>query len=45
MCVVAAWSAFMDFVLAVVPWVLFWDVKMKSLEKIGLIVAMSLGIL
>jgi len=41
----AAYSAFLDFVLAGVPWLLFWDIKMLAAEKIGLIVAMSLGVL
>lgn len=40
-----AWSAFLDFALAIIPWLVFWDVKMRTPEKIGLIVAMSLGVL
>ncbi len=35
----------MDFVLAIFPWLLIWGVQMKTPEKIGLIIAMSLGIL
>jgi hypothetical protein len=41
----AAWSAFLDFLLAMVPWLLFRDMKMMAAEKAGLIVAMSLGLL
>ncbi|KAH8901087.1 hypothetical protein GQ53DRAFT_835043 [Thozetella sp. PMI_491] len=39
-----AWSALMDFVLAGVPWLLLWGVRMKTAEKVGLVIAMSLGI-
>ncbi len=40
-----AWSALVDFVLAIFPWLLIWGVQMKTAEKVGLIIAMSLGIL
>lgn len=40
-----AWSAAMDFVLAVFPWLLIWQLQMKRVEKFGVGVAMSLGIL
>jgi hypothetical protein len=35
----------MDFVLAVFPWLLIWQLQMKRMEKFGVGVAMSLGIL
>ncbi|OTB05616.1 hypothetical protein M426DRAFT_10365 [Hypoxylon sp. CI-4A] len=40
----SAYSALMDFVLAVLPWPLIWHLKMKTKEKIGTAVAMSMGI-
>ncbi|KAI1409017.1 hypothetical protein F5Y13DRAFT_171333 [Hypoxylon sp. FL1857] len=39
-----AYSALMDFVLALLPWPLIWHLKMKTKEKIGVAVAMSMGI-
>ncbi len=35
----------MDFVLAIVPWLLIWGVQMRTHEKVGLVIAMSLGVL
>ena len=35
----------MDFVLAAFPSILLWNIQMKTTEKIGVVVAMSLGIL
>jgi len=35
----------MDFVLAIFPWILIWHLRMRMVEKIGVGVAMSLGIL
>ncbi|KAJ4288799.1 hypothetical protein N0V88_007126 [Collariella sp. IMI 366227] len=40
----AAYSAWMDIVLAVLPWKFLWGLQMKRKEKVGVIVAMSLGI-
>ncbi|KAK3942897.1 hypothetical protein QBC46DRAFT_339149 [Diplogelasinospora grovesii] len=39
------WSAAMDFVLALFPWFLIWRLNMQKMEKIGVCIAMSLGIL
>ncbi len=35
----------MDFALALVPWVLMWNIQMDRREKLGVSVAMSLGVL
>jgi hypothetical protein len=35
----------MDFVLVLIPWYLLWGVNMRTLEKIGVCIAMSFGIL
>ncbi|KAK8046080.1 hypothetical protein PG996_014144 [Apiospora saccharicola] len=40
-----ALSAFMDFALALFPWLIIWKLQMRMQEKIGTAVAMSLGIL
>ncbi|KAI0384188.1 hypothetical protein F5Y04DRAFT_293521 [Hypomontagnella monticulosa] len=40
----AVYSALMDFVLALLPWPLIWHLKMKTKEKIGVAIAMSMGI-
>ncbi|KAK8036179.1 hypothetical protein PG993_008793 [Apiospora rasikravindrae] len=40
-----ALSAFMDFALALFPWLIIWKLQMRLQEKIGTAVAMSLGIL
>ncbi|KAI1106219.1 hypothetical protein F4804DRAFT_348976 [Jackrogersella minutella] len=40
----SAYSALMDFVLALLPWPLIWHLKMRTKEKIGVAVAMSMGI-
>ncbi|KAK3377074.1 hypothetical protein B0T24DRAFT_509333, partial [Lasiosphaeria ovina] len=40
-----AWSAAMDFVLALFPWLLIMRLNMRRVEKIGGCVAMSLGVL
>lgn len=36
------YNIIMDFVLAVFPWVITWNLDMRRIEKIGLCVAMSL---
>ncbi|EMD90589.1 hypothetical protein COCC4DRAFT_127789 [Bipolaris maydis ATCC 48331] len=37
------YNIIMDFILAVFPWVITWNLDMRRVEKIGLCVAMSLG--
>lgn len=39
------WSALMDLSLAALPWKILWKLQMRTAEKIGACVAMSLGIL
>jgi len=41
----AAYSAAMDFALALLPWKLIWGLKMRTREKIGIGIAMSMGVL
>jgi hypothetical protein len=41
----AAYSAAMDFTLALLPWKLIWGLQMKKKEKVGVAVAMSCGVL
>lgn len=43
--VAAAYSAGMDFVLALVPWLVIMKLSMRIKEKLGVMVCMSLGIL
>lgn len=40
-----AYAGCMDFILALLPWALLWNLQMKKREKFGIAVAMSLGIL
>lgn len=40
-----AYSAAMDFALALFPWVLIWKVQMRRVEKLGVAFGMSLGVL
>ncbi len=40
-----AYSAFMDWVLALLPWKLLWSLQMKRKEKVGVGIAMSMGLL
>ncbi|PLB42583.1 uncharacterized protein BDW47DRAFT_121684 [Aspergillus candidus] len=42
--VMCAWSAVLDFVLALFPWVALWDLNMKKKEKITICLSLSLGI-
>jgi hypothetical protein len=35
----------MDIVLALLPWTVIWKLQMKTPEKIGVAVAMSMGVL
>ncbi|KAL2007978.1 hypothetical protein VTN00DRAFT_7960 [Thermoascus crustaceus] len=39
-----AYSGLMDFMLALLPWKIVWSLQMKTREKIGIGLAMSLGI-
>ena len=34
----------MDIVLALLPWKLLWNLQMRKKEKVGIIVAMSMGV-
>ena len=40
----AAYSALMDMVLAMLPWKFLWSLQMKRSEKIGVCLAMSMGV-
>jgi hypothetical protein len=39
-----AYSAFMDITLSILPWKILWSLHMQKKEKIGVIVAMSMGL-
>lgn len=39
------YSAIMDFSLALIPWRLVWNLQMRPAEKVGVGIAMSLGLL
>ncbi|KAM5355043.1 hypothetical protein ACJ41O_001689 [Fusarium nematophilum] len=39
-----SYSSAMDFLLSLFPWFLIWNLSMKKKEKIGVAVAMSLGV-
>ncbi|KAK4149363.1 hypothetical protein C8A00DRAFT_47010 [Chaetomidium leptoderma] len=41
----AGYSGVMDFVLALLPWKVIWKLQMKRKEKVGVALAMSMGIL
>ncbi|KAF5003122.1 hypothetical protein FDECE_10313 [Fusarium decemcellulare] len=41
---IGAYSAATDFVLALLPWTMLWNLNMKKKEKFGVAVAMSLGV-
>ncbi|CBF81448.1 hypothetical protein AN5664.2 [Aspergillus nidulans FGSC A4] len=42
---VGAYSGLQDFLLALLPWTIVWNLQMKKKEKMGVAFAMSLGIL
>jgi len=42
---VKAYSGLMDMILALLPWKVVWSLQMKTREKIGVGLAMSLGML
>jgi hypothetical protein len=39
------YSAFADFALSFLPWPLLWSLQRQMREKIGVAVAMSMGVL
>ncbi len=39
------YSGIMDFVLALLPWKVIWKLQMKRKEKVGIALAMSMGVL
>lgn len=41
---IKGYSAAMDIILALLPWKLIWPLNMRKKEKIGAIVAMSMGV-
>jgi hypothetical protein len=41
----AAWCTVADFYLALLPWTLIWGLQMRTREKIGVGIAMSMGLL
>ena len=41
----AAWCVVADFALALMPWSLIWGLQMRLQEKIGVGIAMSMGLL
>lgn len=41
----AVYSGLMDVVLALLPWSVIWGLQMKRKEKIGVALAMSMGVL
>ncbi|CAG8891153.1 unnamed protein product [Penicillium egyptiacum] len=41
---VGAYSGAQDFVLALLPWTIVWNLQMRKKEKLGVAFAMSLGI-
>ena len=40
-----AYSAAADFLLALLPWRLIWSLQMNKKEKLGVAIAMSMGLL
>ncbi|KAF3389232.1 hypothetical protein F1880_004088 [Penicillium rolfsii] len=43
--VAGAYSGCMDVILALLPWVVLWNLEMKKREKAGIALAMSMGII
>ncbi|KAF2854266.1 hypothetical protein T440DRAFT_271686 [Plenodomus tracheiphilus IPT5] len=41
----AAWCAAADFALALIPWKLIWGLQLQTRDKIGVGIAMSMGVL
>jgi len=42
---IKAYSGAMDIMLALLPWKILWFLTMNKKEKIGMIMAMSMGVL
>jgi hypothetical protein len=40
-----AYSAAMDIILAILPWKIIWKLTMNKKEKIGVLLAMNMGVL
>lgn len=45
MCNLLGYSAAMDVTLAFLPWKYIWSLEMSRKEKIGVVIAMSMGVL
>ena len=43
--ITAVYSAFVDFALSFLPSYLIWNLQMEIKEKIGVLIAMSMGVL
>jgi hypothetical protein len=39
------YNVLMDFAMALIPWAITWNLRMKRYEKIGLSITMSLGMI
>lgn len=42
---IPVYSAVMDVALAFLPWKFIWSLQMSKKEKIGVVIAMSMGVL
>ncbi|KAJ5921117.1 hypothetical protein N7466_009443 [Penicillium verhagenii] len=42
--VAGAYSGCMDFILALLPWLIIWNLEMQKRDKIGIALAMSMGV-
>ena len=40
-----AYSAFLDFFLAFLPWTFLWGIMLRKKEKFGILIAMSMGVM
>ena len=41
----SAYSALIDFTLAVLPWTFLYNMLLKRREKVGILIAMSMGVM
>jgi hypothetical protein len=41
----AVYSGILDIILAILPWKIIWNVVINKKEKVGALVAMSMGVL
>jgi len=39
------YSGVVDIILALIPWKVIWGLQMRKQEKVGVIIAMSMGVL